>query len=233
MGLPEPLTAAWGPAVMSRAYCLRMPVGRPAFPGPLPGTPISRLASLPDLFFGLAKWIAHVAYYVAARLAGHSGEVSMKLDTTRFGSIDVDDDSVITFTQPIIGFQEYRRFILMPGPGNGVTWLQSVDSADLAFILMNPRQIMSDYEVVLPQRELTELAVTAADELEVYTIVVVPEDRSQVRTNLRAPILISTKHRLGKQTILERSNYPIQFFLAKEKADQGSAQEAANARSDA
>ncbi len=158
----------------------------------------------------------------------------MKLDTSRFGTMEIDPDSVITFTQPIIGFQEYRRYVLMSVPGGGeVKWLQSTDSGDLAFILMNPLQIFPGYTVELRAEEMRELAVATVEELDVYTLVVVPNDPAKVRTNLRAPILISPKHRLGKQTVLDRSNYPIQFFLAQAKEGQGRPGEAANAGADA
>ncbi len=157
----------------------------------------------------------------------------MLLETTRFGSIEVDDESVITLTQPILGFQEYRRFILLPGPdGSMVKWFQSIDSGELAFILMDPRKVVADYKVDISERELSELAVESVDELDVYTLVVVPHDNSKVRTNLRAPILISPKHRLGKQTILERSNYPVQFFLAQANESDEKLEEVSNARSD-
>jgi len=155
----------------------------------------------------------------------------MKLETTRFGTMDVDPESIITFTQPILGFQEFRRYVLLPGPSEHLTWLQSTDSPDLAFILMDPRAIVGDYEVELRQQELSELAVVDAGELAIYTLIVVPQDPSKVRTNLRAPILINSKQRLGKQTILERSNYPIQFYLAQAK--KGEPQEVTNARADA
>jgi flagellar assembly factor FliW len=155
----------------------------------------------------------------------------MQLETTRFGAIEVDSDNVITFTQPIIGFQEFRRFVLLPGPGDSLKWLQSTDSGELAFILMDPRAAISDYKVELGKAELTELAVQHPGELDVYVLVVVPQDQSQVRTNLKAPILISPKHRLGKQTILERSNYPIQHYLAQAKSsEEQPAEEVSNAR---
>jgi len=159
----------------------------------------------------------------------------MQLETSRFGTVEYGPNDVITFTQPILGFQEFRRFILLPGPqGNAVRWLQSTDKGDLAFIIMDPRQIVPEYALELGAHELTELAVTKVEELEVYTLVVVPHDSTQVRTNLRAPILISLKHRLAKQTILERSDYPIQFYLAP-RAQQGdkTPKEATHARSDA
>ena len=155
----------------------------------------------------------------------------MVLETSRFGTVQVDPNLIITFTQPILGFQEFRRYILLPGPSDNLTWLQSTDSGELAFILIDPRSVMPDYKVELRAQELAELAVTNAGELQVYTLVVVPRDPAQIRTNLRAPILISLKHRLGKQTILDQSNYPIQFYLAQ--AQPKPAQEVSNARTHA
>lgn len=142
----------------------------------------------------------------------------MLLETTRFGAVEVDDDAVITFTQPIIGFQDYRRFVVLPGPeGSRVWWLQSTESGELAFVIMDPRSVVPDYEVRLGGHELTELAAKDVSELEVYTLVVVPQDPSEVRTNLKAPVLINRRQRLGKQTILEKSSYPVQFALAQVK----------------
>lgn len=158
----------------------------------------------------------------------------LRITTTRFGDLKVDEGSILTFTQPIIGFQEFRRFVLVPGPEEGaVTWLQSIEESDLAFILMDPRSVYPDYRVELGNHELSELAVTSVDELDVYTLVVVPADPSKVRTNLKAPILINPKVRLGKQTILEKSNYPVQFFLAQAKQGKPESKEVSNARTNA
>ena len=158
----------------------------------------------------------------------------MQLRTTRFGDMEVEEASVITFTQPIIGFQEYRRFVLLPGPADSaVVWLQSTQSAELAFLLMNPRDVVPDYRVKLGGHELAELAVSDVSELDVYTILVVSEEVAKVRTNLKAPILINPKQSLGKQTVLEKSDYPIQFFLAKAKDAATAPEEVSNARADA
>lgn len=158
----------------------------------------------------------------------------MRLETTRFGVLDVDPASIITFTQPIIGFQEYRRFLLLPAPpDSGLFWLQSTDAGDLAFLLMDPRSVVRDYTVTLAAHEKAELAVASSDELGIYTLVVVPEDPKKVRTNLRAPVLINPKQRLGKQTVLDRSEYPIQYLLAQAAKETQAPEEAANARADA
>lgn len=160
----------------------------------------------------------------------------MKLETTRFGTLEIDDNAVVTFTQPILGFHEYRRFVLLPGPEDSpLMWLQSTESGELAFIVLDPRVVVPDYEIRIGHAELAELAVNSTEELEVYTLVVVPQDPTQVRTNLKAPILINRRNRLGKQTILERSRYPIQYFLAQAQAQGGSqgSQEVKHARSNA
>ena len=158
----------------------------------------------------------------------------MHLETSRFGSIEIDDSAVLNFTQPIIGFQEFRRFVLLDGTGaDHIKWLQSVDAGDLAFILMDPRSVVPDYNIRLRADELTELAVASVDDLEIYTLVVVPKDPKQVRTNLKAPILINPEQRLAKQTILDKSSYPVQFPLAKAGQGTEPSQEMSNARSDA
>lgn len=156
----------------------------------------------------------------------------MRVETSRFGVIDVNDGDVLTFTQPIIGFQEFRRFVLLRGSDPGdVSWLQSTDAGDLAFILMDPRAVVPDYQVQIGAGELAELAVHAASELDVFTLVVVPPDPAQTRTNLKAPILINPKQRLAKQAILENSAYPVRFVLAEARS--GAREEVSHARTDA
>lgn len=154
----------------------------------------------------------------------------MHVTTTRFGTLELPDGSELTFTQPILGFQDYRRFVLIDGPpGSQVVWLQSTEAPDLAFILMDPRHAMASYEIEVRSHDLSELAAQGLDDLSVFTLVVVPADKTKVRTNLKAPILINKKRRLAKQIILDRSAYPVQFFLSQAQRDK----EVAHARADA
>lgn len=163
----------------------------------------------------------------------------MQVQTTRFGPLEIDGEAVITFTQPIIGFPLLRRFVLVAGPPSadgaetGVKWLQSTEAPETAFLLMNPRLVYPAYEVDLGPDELAELAVGSPAELEVYTLLVVPHDRSQIRTNLKAPILINPRQRLGKQAVLDRKDYPIQYFLVPASSAAQPAQETSHARADA
>lgn len=146
----------------------------------------------------------------------------MQLTTARFGTIEFDSEAVITFTQPIIGFEQRRRFILVPGPDGGfVKWLQSTESPDLAFLIMDPRAVVADYEIEVTPADLNELGANDTSLIEAYTLVVVPKDPSQIRTNLKAPILINPVQRLAKQAVLDRTDYPVQFFFARNEGHQG------------
>ncbi len=157
----------------------------------------------------------------------------MQLETTRFGRIDVADGAVLTFTQPIIGFQQFRRFVLIPGgDDSGLSWLQSADTGDLAFIVIDPRMVVRDYHVKLSRHELDELAVESESELDIFTLVVVPADAAGIRTNLKAPILVNRAQRLAKQTILEHGDYPVRFELRHAQGGARSPQEVSHARTD-
>lgn len=152
----------------------------------------------------------------------------MKVETTRFGTLDVDEKKIIRFTQPVLGFSDCQRYMIIEGPSGGkVWWLQSCDRPELAFIVMDPLQVVPDYEVRLDASEVEDLRLEKAEDACLLTIVVVPEDRSKMRTNLKAPIIYNPKANLAKQIILLESDYPVQYSLT------GAAEEAPVGTSDA
>ena len=169
--------------------------------------------------------------FCAASARGAKGE-EMRVATTRFGTLEVEDKKIVSFTQPILGFSDCQKYIIIEGPGEGrIWWLQSCDKPELAFIVMDPLQIMPDYEVRLDASEVEDLRLKTAEDARLLTIVVVPEDRSKVRTNLRAPIIFNPKTNLAKQVVLHESDYPVQHFLtgAAEQAPVGTADASSDA----
>jgi len=141
----------------------------------------------------------------------------MNIETTRFGSVEVDDDRVITFTQPILGFADCTRYVLIEGPRKGsVYWLQSITRPEVAFLVMDPLQIMPDYEVNLAESEVRDLELADEKQAVLFTLVVVPEDKRLVRTNLRAPVIYNPHSKLAKQVVLYDSDYPVKYYLRPE-----------------
>jgi len=51
------------------------------------------------------------------------------------------------------------------------------------------------------------------DDLEIYTVVVIPEDIKKMTTNLRAPIILNTRTKKGIQGIVNDEEYDIRHNL--------------------
>jgi len=138
--------------------------------------------------------------------------------TSRFGKFEYRPEEIITFPRGIIGFEGVREFVLMPLGETPFRVLQAVDGSGLAFIVIEPRAFLDDYEVA---------AANDLEEVAIYCIVTVPNDPAQMTANLRAPLVIDNAQRHGHQVILEES-YPIRFPLLSSRVASGAAAAARN-----
>ena len=71
----------------------------------------------------------------------------MKFTTTRFGEIEFPDEVVMEFPDGVLGFARDTRFILLEhdAEGSPFKWLQSLNTADLAFIVIDPNTVETRY----------------------------------------------------------------------------------------
>ncbi|WP_027339045.1 flagellar assembly protein FliW [Halonatronum saccharophilum] len=145
----------------------------------------------------------------------------MKIKTNMFGDIEIEEDKVIIFEKPILGFEEYNKFTIIDSLDDQVFyWLQSIEEPDLAFIMVNPNSFVDDYKVNLTESIQKKLSIDKVEDGILYTLVVVEDEGARIRTNLKAPIIINTKNRRAAQIVLE-SDYPTRHYLldeSKEKA---------------
>lgn len=139
----------------------------------------------------------------------------MIIETANFGKIEVPESKIIDFTEPILGFEDYQKYTIIRGlEDEPFYWLQSLDEGDLAFIMINPFQIFEDYSFNLPTKAKDKLAVKEDSVLLINTIVVIDQDTGDIRTNLKAPIIINGDNNKGAQVVLEE-DYPTRFYLFK------------------
>ena len=62
----------------------------------------------------------------------------MKINTLRFGEIEVEEQRVFDFVMPIIGFNELRKFVIVDiKKDTFFKWLQSVEDPALAFPIVS------------------------------------------------------------------------------------------------
>lgn len=145
----------------------------------------------------------------------------MKIKTTNFGEIEIEKDKIIYFQEGIPGFEEEKEFVLILNEDkeNPFHSLQSINKGELSFIIIDPFEIFSDYDILLPQTAINKLKIEKEEDVIIYTIVVIPEDINKMTTNLLGPIVINTKERLGKQVILDDERYTTKHFIFNQDSE--------------
>ena len=147
----------------------------------------------------------------------------MKIQTTRFGEIEVADSSVITFTRGIPGFDEYQKYVLVPADANEESpffFLQSIEAEEVSFFLVDPFTFFKEYDVKLADQMVERLELEDPSDAIVLTTVTVPGEITSATTNLKAPLIINNKKQLGMQIVLDNKSYEIKQPLFQAEARQ-------------
>lgn len=141
----------------------------------------------------------------------------LALNTDQFGEIKFKNGDIITFVQPIIGFNGFRRYVFVEDKAFfPIQWLQSVDNPHLVFPIINPGFLSIKYDLNLHSYGLEDIKSNDLNNVVIYTFLVIPpEGITEIRTNLRAPIIINPSERLAKQVIYEDSTYPVHYYILK------------------
>lgn len=138
----------------------------------------------------------------------------MIIETSRFGSLEVDDRRLISFEQGILGFPENKTYALVQtGENSGFYWLQAVDRADLAFIVCDPRLFVADYRAPVKAEELA--AVGLKDPLGAQVFIIVNKVDEMLTGNLQGPLVINVRTRAGRQLVLSDKRYSTRHPLMR------------------
>lgn len=139
----------------------------------------------------------------------------MRVKTTRFGILEIDDKMIINFPRGIPGFEELSRFIILPArEAEDFRWLQAVDDPDVALLVIDPFKFFGGYSVDIPQDILAELKIKEPSDTLLLTTVTIPRDNPEGTTaNLLAPIILNLKTNKAVQVILKDSPYSTKHRL--------------------
>lgn len=133
----------------------------------------------------------------------------MKIHTINFGEIEIVEDKIILFEEGLPAFEDEKQFVIILNEDgdNPFHFLQSINTPELSFVILNPFEIFKDYDILLPETAISKLKIRNEEDVVIYTMVVIPEDMTKMTTNLLGPIVINQKEKLGKQVILEENKY--------------------------
>lgn len=128
----------------------------------------------------------------------------MKIESPRFGTLDIEPTKIIEFPQGLPGFEDCRRFSLFHPEGEEPKFfiLQSVDDAAIAFHVTDPALLGFSYEIDLSDEEMA--AIGLADQGEAAVVVMLSKregdpNQGSLHANLKAPLVINTRTQRGLQ----------------------------------
>lgn len=131
----------------------------------------------------------------------------MKIEGTRFGTVDVDDQAVIQLPSGLIGFAAETRFALLRFGTTRLAYLQSLTTPNLALSVVDAAVFGDAY----PQPRAAELAVNAglgqSEDLAVLVPVAVRGLENRLFANLLAPIVVDAASRRAAQVVLDPERY--------------------------
>jgi flagellar assembly factor FliW len=138
----------------------------------------------------------------------------MKIQTYRFGTLEVPEDKIISMERPILGFERLREFCLVEMDELApFMWLQAIDDPKVAFMVLNPVILFPDYRININSMEIAELQVSDLSKVETYVVVTFSDKPEEVSANLQGPILINTANNKAKQLVLVNSEYRVKHSL--------------------
>ncbi|MBF0297292.1 MAG: flagellar assembly protein FliW [Oligoflexia bacterium] len=141
----------------------------------------------------------------------------MKIQTTRFGELQVDSKDILNFPEGVLGFEHLKKFFVVdPGDNTLILWLQSISDESVAFPIIEPKIFRPDYLIKLLPAELHSLQLESLDDARVYCILTIPSDITKMSANLKAPVVINNKNNLSRQIVLQDNKLPVRFEMYKE-----------------
>jgi len=148
----------------------------------------------------------------------------MNVASTRFGSLNVPAEALLTFPSGLLGFPEWTRYVILDHDTDApFKWLHCAEEPSLAFVVIDPVLFNANYQITISPEARFEVEGNETDELSLAVILTIPaDDPSAVTANLRGPLLMNARTRLCKQLVLSE-DYPTRYpvFSASSHAEHG------------
>ena len=141
----------------------------------------------------------------------------MKIDTVKFGEIEIEEERIFNFVLPIIGFDDLTKYLIVdPNQDSLFKWLQAVDEPGLAFPIISVAALDYDYSIDLSDNVVSSLEITNPESLLVMNITSIPQENPHGTTiNLLAPLIFNLDNQKAGQVILSGSGYDISYPMFK------------------
>jgi flagellar assembly factor FliW len=140
----------------------------------------------------------------------------MQIESTRFGTVEVRDEAILTFADGLPGLPGEKWALLAQSEDSPFYWLHSVERADLAIPVTNPWLFFGDYEVRVPDEDARRLELENADDALILCVVKASEQLADFTINLTGPIIVHKGNLAGRQIINDAGGYSVRQPLFAE-----------------
>jgi flagellar assembly factor FliW len=136
----------------------------------------------------------------------------MKIETTRFGAVEIEADDIIFFRNGLLGFEDCQHWVILAdADNNSLAWMQSMQYPKIALPVVSPRRFVPDYQVRLDPKDVELLQLSETEQS--FVLAVVSRDNDVLTLNLRAPLIVNLSRRMGSQVVTVDSQ-PLQYELS-------------------
>ena len=144
----------------------------------------------------------------------------VKINTAKFGELEVSKDTVFNFVSPIIGFNDLKEYTIVDyKPDSPFKWLQSMEDMELAFPVTLCSFFGIDYKFDIPDEEAQRLEITSGDDVFVCNIANIPSSNPQGATiNMLAPIVVNIVNKKAMQIVLKNTEFEVRHKLFDEES---------------
>ena len=123
-------------------------------------------------------------------------------------------DTVLRFEEGLIGFAEYKNFVLLENAGiEPLRVLQYAGSRDVSFLVLDPKIRVPDYYNQVPMREWESLGITDPAKRLAFVVVNIGLNAKEGTANFQAPILVNYETMNGRQIILTDSGFCLRHSI--------------------
>ena len=145
-----------------------------------------------------------------------------KVNTLRFGEVEVAEDKVVHFADGIPAFEDEHEFVIVPYDDESpYVFLQSLTTPDLAFLMTVPFIFFPEYEFEIDDENQNKLELTKQEDMVVYTLLTINGGKVKDMTaNLMAPVVLNTANMQARQIVLDRSSYTTKHRLFPENKEE-------------
>jgi len=134
----------------------------------------------------------------------------MEIISPVHGKMIYEEKEIIYFEKGIPGFDELKKYIIKEvDEESPFKIMQSIENAELGFIIISPFEIKKDYEIKLSNEIIEALNIQNQKDVLLYSIVKLDSKIENITANLKAPLVININSKKGQQYILDKEDYNI------------------------